>query len=748
MNISDWLRKHSLAVECCLIFASCVYVYLANDRTITTHDSVPNTLLAFNWLFNHQLNFDNFRGNYFTNNVVWFFTESPNGHLTSAYPIGIAILTFPFYVIFAGIRWIQHLTHDSFLQNTLYSFNIQSAIFEPDRLDFEKLAGTLITSIAVVFFYLATRLKFNQTVCVILTFTYAFATQNWVTNSQSMLQHTGANLAVCSILLCLLKANRTHGKARRFLLLTAGIFCGFLPGIRPTDAVFSTAAIIYAIVAYRRDCIFLLLGLPSALLSISWNLYYFGSLLGGYGSFTGLYNFSIEQFTQASLGLLFSPARGLFTFSPVLLFMFPGVRQVFKSRTKQDEQLLLCLTSAGVMLFINYCFFSVWWASWTYGNRFLADALPVFCLLVGYALADIIDRGAKIRRRINYSLVCFFVFLLFSTFVQCVGAFTVEFLKPDWNGIPAEIDANAEVGVGRLWWLHDSPIERSARLVFRGITGLPKTSDSYFKGLDGKIERVQILNQPFDGNTLLGAPGNTIPVQLDLRNTGVSDWLGYDTGIQGGSIAVQAQFYDQNSQVAERGRVFIPGVTHPNHYVRATGFIVLPDNYGTYRLVLNLAKGDTSSGQIKERYELPVRIDVKQQVFAQTFSKIRVPKEIAAGKTAKLFTIVQSDSNFPWHSALRAEQNKIKHPVNFSYRWLSENGEVIEGEMVPIPWMLLHRKDWTFGVFNQAGINTTIKAPDRPGTCILRLSMFQEGVGWFDDRGGRPEDIPMTITAR
>lgn len=746
MEISHWLRKHLLAVECFLVFVTCIYVYLSNNRAITTHDAAPNTLLAFNWIFNHQLNFDNFRESYLVNTPVWFFAESPTGHLTSAYPIGTAIVTFPFYLIFSAILWLNRSTQGALLQSGLTSLEIHRAFFEPDRVFYEKLAATLTTAIAVVLFYLAANLKFRKSVCLILTFTYAFATQNWVTNSQSLLQHTAANIAVCGILLCLLKANRRQGNVRKLLLLITGILCGLIPGIRPTDTVFSIAAIVYAVFAYRRECIFLGLGLSSALLSISWNLYYFGTLfLGGYASQTRLYNFTLDQAVRSFLGLLFSPARGLFTFSPVLLFVIPGSLQVLKLKCKRDEQLLFCLASAGIILFINYCFFSIWWGSWTYGNRFLAEALPIICFLVGYALTEIIE--PKTHRRINYRLICFFSLLIFSTYVQAVGAFTVEFLKADWNGIPAEIDANTSVGIGRLWWFHDSPIERSTRILFRDITGLPKISDSYYEGLDGKIEAIQVLNQPFDGKTLLGAPGDSVLLQVDLKNTGSSDWLGYDEGIEYGSTTVRAGFYDQAGNVERRGILYIPGLTRPNQQTRATGFIVLPENYGNYRLVMDLARKDTSASSTDDQYQLEVKINSKQQIFAQTFKQIRVPKKIAAGTTAKLFTIVQTESNFPWRSTIRAAQNKVNHPVSFSYRWLNEKGEVISEEKTAIPWMLVYRKDWTFGVADQTGIHTTIKAPDRPGRYILRLSMFQEGVGWFDEHGGKPEDIPITITA-
>ncbi|MBW4526663.1 MAG: hypothetical protein KME18_15970 [Phormidium tanganyikae FI6-MK23] len=746
MKIRHWLRKHSLAIECFLVFATCVYVYLANDRTITTHDPIPNTLLAFNWIFNHQLNFDNFRGNYFFNAAVWFFTESPTGHLTSAYPIGTAIVTFPFYLIFSGVMWFNHTFQDPALRSSLYSLDIHRAFFETDRLFYEKLAATLTTSTAVVIFYLATSLKFKKSICLILTFLYAFATQNWVTNSQSLLQHTAANLVICSLLLCLLKANRRQGRSRNFLLLVAGILAGLLPGIRPTDAVFTVAAIVYVIFVYRRDCVYLCLGLCSSLISISWNFYYFGTLLlGGYASQTDLYSFSLNQFVRSFLGLLFSPSRGLFFFSPVLLLMIPGAFQVFRLRSKRDEQLLICLCGAGVALFVNYCFFSVWWGAWGYGYRFLAEALPIFCFLIGYPLVNLAESNKK--KRLNYKLCCFVTLLIISTSVQAVGAFTLEFGKATWDLIPAEISTKAAVGMGRLWSFSDSPIERSARLLFHEVTGLPKLSQTYLDGLKGEIKQAQILDTPIKDGMNLGTPGSFALLQVDLLNTGRSEWYGYDSGVKNGSIAVKAQFYDQNNESVTFSRFYIPGMTRPGQRTRATTFIELPANFGTYRLVLSLTTSQELLNQKENQYELKVKIDPKQQIFDQSFKKVQVSREIPAGTEAKLFTLVESRSNFVWASKVRDAKNNIKNPVKLAYYWIDTNGRTLEDGTAPLPWKVVYEQDFFFNIAHTIGINTTIKVPDRPGNYTLRLTMAQDGVGRFDENGAKPKDIPITVTA-
>jgi len=107
-KIKILIQKKPQAWISLLIFCTCVFVYLANGEAISSTDNVPSSLVAFNWLDNHSLNFDIFRNGdmYRTdtksgaNGIPHFFVEAINGHLSSTYPIGNAILTFPIYFLF------------------------------------------------------------------------------------------------------------------------------------------------------------------------------------------------------------------------------------------------------------------------------------------------------------------------------------------------------------------------------------------------------------------------------------------------------------------------------------------------------------------------------------------------------------------------------------------------------------------------------------------------------------------------
>lgn len=747
MKIKSWFNPRSLAFECWLIFLVCVGVYLSNGRTISNRDTFPNTMLAFNWIFNHQPHFDAFRDNYLFNKPVWFFTESFSGHLTSVYPIGVAIVTFPFYVIFSIVVWLNSVTHDTLLHIGLASPDITRAFFEPTRLFFEKLAATLITSISVVIFYISTNLKFNKSICLILTFIYAFATQVWITGSQALWQQSAANVVVCSILLCLLKANRVQGKSKKFLLFLTGICCGLLISIRPTDMLFAIAAIVYVIVTYRRESLFLFLGLPSVLLSVGWNLHYFGTfLLGGYSTQTNLYSFTADQFVRSFLGLLVSPSSGFFIFSPVMLFAIPGAIQVFKLRSERDEKLLLCLTIAGVALFLNYCFFSVWWGGWTFGSRFMVDSLSIFCFLIGYPLTTHLKKVSDGKRKLfNSGFICFLTLIIVSTSVEVVGAFTLATGDSNWFTIPEIIDTKTSIGIGRLWSFRDSPIERSARTLLHRLSGSPVTSPAYIEGLNGRINRVRFGDQQALPS---GASGSNVLIQVDLQNTGASQWLSYERGFGTGTMLVNTQFYDNEGALVKEGQLYVLGSPRQGELTQASGFITLPTNLGVYRLVLSLTGAKEFAKDSDHFYEIQVNIDPKEQIFSQEFSDVRVPKVVLVGKLFNVFAIAQNYSNFIWATNFKASINKVNNPVTFSYRWINSKGEfeVHEGEQTRIPWSVSYNPNLFYNIWNNVGINTTVKAPDRPGSYTLRLTMVQEGVGWFDEKGAKPKDIPVTVT--
>ncbi|MEQ9483184.1 hypothetical protein [Coleofasciculus sp. F4-SAH-05] len=567
-------NKFTPRVKCLIIFFISLTIYLINDRTISSGDTVPNSLLVFNLLENQTFNFDAFRTSYFANggSLHYSFIEAQNGHLTSVYPIGAAILTSPIYVIFYGFLKLFNLPVE-----------LTQSSFEPYRLFFEKLAASLVTASSVVVFYLASKLKFSEKIAVISTFIFAFATNTWMTSSQGLWQHGASNFAVIVIIFCLLKVNHTTVQKNKLLFLViAGMMGGLLPIIRPTSTLFLVAALAYSVVINRFNNLFFLLGMLSILPGLMWNLYYFNNLTGGYSQVgQSWYSFTLDTFLESSLGTLISPSRGVLLFSPILIYSFIGAYNLFKHRFRKDEQLILCMTTAVILLFFNYCFYLVWWAGHSYGPRFMTDIMPVACYVINYSLIDVTQKPVIYKKKIFSSFV-FLSLLMFSLFTQIVGAFGHKGF--DWNGYPLNIDTYRF----RLWQLKDNQIERHAKALFHRLFAPPVKSNKYINGLSGSIEAIEFANQKMTNKKLLLSAKSEILLKAKVKNTGSSQWFGYQSALRKGETRVRVVFYDIQDNLVKESYLYVSGLVSQGETTQAIGTVVIPEQPGVYKMVFEL----------------------------------------------------------------------------------------------------------------------------------------------------------------
>jgi hypothetical protein len=590
-------------VETILLFVFSLLVYLANGATISSGDTAPNTLLAFNLLENHTLHLDAFRESYLSTvsyGKGYFFAEANNGHLTSAYPIGTAIVTFPLYVIFyVYLKLTEYLS---------LPIDLTSVSFEVHRLFFEKLAGSITTAFTVSIFYLSLRLKFKRGLSLVTTFIFAFATNTWMTSSQGLWQHGISNLALVSTIFCLLRANRATKHHRNKWLILAGIACGLLPGIRPTSAVYTIAAIIYSVFTYGWQAIFLLWGLITAVPSIVWNLYYFNNLVGGYSSshFFSESPYSFNNFIESSLGTLISPGRGLLIFSPIVVYSVLGAYQLCQRKYNQDDKLIACMSVAGFILLFSYFFYHFWWAGHSYGPRFMTDILPIFCYLISYYLENVFPRLLPNYKIISFHLFVFITLGLFSTLVQLSGAFGYN-VGAFWNAIPLNVDLYHH----RLWDIKDSQIERNMRALLNKIIKPNFDNAIYIQGLDGVIQQItDEQDQPIQ--LLISVPSGYVQVfKANLKNTGVSRWVGYKSAVAIGETRIRGRFLDEKNNLISEVRMFISGNPRTNELVKAIGSINFPPEPGNYKLNFDLiAEGVREFPKINDKSLYVVNVDV------------------------------------------------------------------------------------------------------------------------------------------
>jgi len=621
-----------------VLFILCCVVYLANGQAITSNDNVPASILALNWLDNGIFHFDALRDTYFYNSrpaVPYFFVEAPNGHLTSTYPIGTSIITFPIYfVLWMGLRSVE-------LIQTLLTgvpanlFELTDKASHSNIYSFQKIAATIVASLSVVLFYLSLRLKFISPFVILLsTFIFAFCTTTWMISSQGLWQHGPSNLVVLAIIFTLLKANRatdanpaTHARRRTLLVLT-GFLCGLLPGIRPTSVIFSFVAVVYAVVIFRKEALYLLLGLPSLLMSACWNFYFFGFdlkyfLVGGYSRFAEgdrsfaeqYYILTWQQFKIGFLGLLVSPSRGLLIFSPITLLALPGAVQLFRHRGKEDEKLILLMTGAAFILFIQYCFFSIWTGGWGYGPRYMTDLIPIIGWLIAYCLDAAFHQWHRFKAGMAILTASSLSLLIgVSLASQLVGAFSPDTL---WDSIPYS-------STERIWQWSDNQIVRHARGVYSQINHPIHDEDDYLAGIDGSIVGLQNQANKVLPQRFTYVPNRPLQLTAMLQNTGQSPWFGYEAGLRRGLVVVEVRLFDrqngdrQDATVAGgQSRLYVSEAPQTEGRAIAIGRITTPAQPGRYRMTFALSVlglGDPPSQSEADIYEVELVVRPRPEI--------------------------------------------------------------------------------------------------------------------------------------
>ena len=252
--------------------------------------------------------------------------------------------------------------------------------------------------------YLLLRRRAAAPIALLLTLAYAFGTTTWVISSQALWQHGMAQLLVIGALL-LLTAPCTAPRA-----LAAGLLCGLIAGNRPPDAILAAALGAYGLFwAGRRAA---LLAAAAALpmgLVLLYNLGVAGHFAGGYG-LIGNASFFQHDLLSGLGGLLFSPTRGLFVFSPFLLFLVLAWRHLPRDR---GERVLTLAMSVGVVLQVLLYAKTDWRGGISWGPRFLTDLLPLLMWMLVPVVAAL--RG--------FGRACFLLAVGVAVAIEAIGAF-------------------------------------------------------------------------------------------------------------------------------------------------------------------------------------------------------------------------------------------------------------------------------------------------------------------------------------
>lgn len=353
-----------------------------------------------------------------------------DGHSYNRYPIGTSLLVLP--IVWVADRVLPPaptpLTHVR---------------------DIAAVAAKILAALSVALLFVVLRaLRATLGVAVALALVFAFATVHFPLHAGGLFTHNAVIPLVLVSLLLLVHRDGRHA-AWSALPLAAAF------ATRPTSAPIIGGMALW--VALRRPDAWPRFALVAATLGVAfvaWSIAVYGTPLPPYYwsyDHTSPYVMSASRFVQGLVGHLVSPNRGLFVFSPILVFALWGMVAAFRSDVPHAALHRMLALSVVVHWLMISIMARKWWAGWSFGPRHLAEVVPLLVVLVLPA-ADAYRAASVPVRRAVAPLAA--VALFWSVFVAAHGATST--LPQAWNSSPSNVDEHPE----RVWDWRDMQLMR------------------------------------------------------------------------------------------------------------------------------------------------------------------------------------------------------------------------------------------------------------------------------------------------
>jgi hypothetical protein len=407
-SVRAWLR--SGAVQTALIFAVLLGVFAASP-VATSYDS--------RWSLHTALSFAKGQGGDLTDDLPilqqekHYAIEYRDGRPRTIYPIGASLVAMPAVALIALVSpdWARRLS---------------TTVHEKT----EKFIASMIGAAAGAIFFWVMVCQFqSRAVALAATAIFAFSTSMWSTATRALWQHGPLVLTLVIAMLLLLKARR-----RAELVQYAAIPLAFSYLMRPTAIVPIVVLSAYVLVYYRPW--FLRYVFWALLIAIPWiafNIHIYGNLLPPYYSSNA---FSPNtRFVEGLLGNLFSPSRGLFVFSPVLLLSLSGFVLALRDSSQRALHVAFAVIILGHFVIVGEA--SMWWAGHCFGPRFTTDIAPFLTYFAAFNLRVPAEFGRAARVAGRTAVV---VLAIVSAAIHSQGALRGVTLR--WNVEPSNIDQN------------------------------------------------------------------------------------------------------------------------------------------------------------------------------------------------------------------------------------------------------------------------------------------------------------------
>jgi hypothetical protein len=295
--------------------------------------------------------------------------ERRGSAIYSGYPMGMIPLAFPFaWAAQVAGAWLDQ---------------------SPVQYHLEKLAATTITATAVgLFFLVALRLS-SLPVASTATLLLVMGSAVWTSMAAGLWQHGGVFFWSMVFFLAEWLPSETGDGRRtgtRLALGIQGIAGTQLLLCRPTAALFVAFLNLWVLTRSRsRGLILGFINVLGLLAVLGFNLWLFGDFRGGV---TIRLHSAVENWhltAESLLGILFSPARGLFVYQPWLLVLLPvsWLARSGPGPRPDGHWARRSLPITGLILSHTLLIgaWQDWIGGWCWGSRLLAETVPLWLLL-------------------------------------------------------------------------------------------------------------------------------------------------------------------------------------------------------------------------------------------------------------------------------------------------------------------------------------------------------------------------------
>lgn len=407
MGPGHWMSRFAAYADqhWLVIFFIPLVIYMANFRHLGSGDTTAIILSAIQLANEGTIYLDGV-DQYFDYGDVPYFLANEDGRMVSNYPYFPAVMMQPLFFPLFGTGL----------------FAEQDFVLVWDYA--AKLCAALYTAGAVLLTYLTFRELMRPVEALTLAFAYGFGTALWPIASQSMWQHTGTIFWWSVMLYGLVRLeNRAEGRTKVWLLL-AGLAAGLAVWCRINNVLGAGWLGLVLLVRYRWNALWALVPMGFCTLGVmGFNEAIYGNWRGGVANVLEMRHWLDNvhgpvwstPFWEGLAGLLISPSRGIFIFSPFLLCALWGAWSIWQRPEPGWRGLAWMLPVAALMLGILSKYI-VWWGGiMHYGPRYQIDAYPF--ILIG--LAAVWPRLFQ-HQWLRWVLL---VVVLYSVWVQWVGAF-------------------------------------------------------------------------------------------------------------------------------------------------------------------------------------------------------------------------------------------------------------------------------------------------------------------------------------